>query len=343
MSKNKCLLCHQDEATKTNSHIIPSFLVAMFTSSDGSGKRDTEVMFTISNKKATTVYAGRSVSPKKTEELFDTDKLTDERIESELENNTASRDYVFCPECEKKMGDYLESPYSSHVKEQKKVDGVVAYFFWLSIIWRMSIVGGFGVKIPEEIESALGKSLNQYLDAKESRADVKSVVEDTPFCYKLIHCQHYCKTKSGFEYTLYNGETVDLMVGDYLLRCYFDKGKEFPNPPFYGAENFFADAETNDGTKEENELNLSNDEYSEIVNDFITDSAHLKLLQLNRILDSLWNIMVSTGTMPDELKTEFVENYLSDDIKLGERHTKHNMALAFQKVLANHGYFDEKK
>lgn len=45
----KCLICQEREATKKNSHIIPSFLVAMVTSYDGSYKRDKEILFLIKN------------------------------------------------------------------------------------------------------------------------------------------------------------------------------------------------------------------------------------------------------------------------------------------------------
>ncbi len=47
MGQNKCLICAELDATKTNSHLIPSFMVAKVCSYDGSGKRDREVMFTM--------------------------------------------------------------------------------------------------------------------------------------------------------------------------------------------------------------------------------------------------------------------------------------------------------
>lgn len=46
-----CMICGENKATKTNSHIAPSFLMASFTSYNGLGKRDSEVMFTITNSK----------------------------------------------------------------------------------------------------------------------------------------------------------------------------------------------------------------------------------------------------------------------------------------------------
>lgn len=39
-----CLICNQKKATKTNSHIVPSFLITSFSSYNSSGKRDSEVL-----------------------------------------------------------------------------------------------------------------------------------------------------------------------------------------------------------------------------------------------------------------------------------------------------------
>lgn len=90
------MICAENKATKTNSHIVPSFLMASFTSYNGFGKRDTEVMFTITNSKDS-VYTGRSVSDMKIDQLFDKSKLTEERIENELSKNTVAQDFIFCP------------------------------------------------------------------------------------------------------------------------------------------------------------------------------------------------------------------------------------------------------
>lgn len=337
MAHEKCLICKNREADKTNSHIIPSFLVAMFTSADDSGKRDTEVMFTISNKKQTTVYTGRSIPGSSRDSLFDESKMKQERIDGELKNNTASRDYVFCNTCEKRMGNYLESPYGSHVREGRKVDVDSAYFFWLSIIWRMSVVGEFGYKLPDNIENALGKSLNDYLNAKAENKDISAIVKESQFRYKLLHCDNYSKKKGGFQNANYNGETVDLMVGDFLLRVSFEKAKDFPNPPYYGAEEYFDDAAVNEGEGDENVKEISTDDYAKIVQSFISDVSGLKLRQIGRLLDAIWSMFVGSRPMPTEMKKAFVENYLSDDIKIGDRHTNHNFALAFQKVLFDNG------
>lgn len=93
MEFQDCLICKKSKATKTNSHIIPSFIVAKVCSYDGSGKRDKEVMFTMTPLEEK-LYLG-AIPDTKIEELVDTQKLSDERIEQELRNNTASKDYIF--------------------------------------------------------------------------------------------------------------------------------------------------------------------------------------------------------------------------------------------------------
>ena len=41
----------------------------------------------------------------------------------------------------------------------------VAYFFWVSIVWRMSISKQFQFSIPSEVEEKLGRCLQEYFIA----------------------------------------------------------------------------------------------------------------------------------------------------------------------------------
>ena len=88
--KDMCALCKKNEATKTNSHIVPSFLGARVFSYDGSGKRGKEVAFTLTASKQK-VHTG-DIPSTKYEELFDEKSLTDERIE-ELRVDSLAKDY----------------------------------------------------------------------------------------------------------------------------------------------------------------------------------------------------------------------------------------------------------
>ncbi len=72
-------------------------MIARVCSYDGRGRRDTEVMFTMSTYEDK-VYTGQ-IPDTKIDELFDTENLTDERIEKELKNTTPHVDIVFESEC----------------------------------------------------------------------------------------------------------------------------------------------------------------------------------------------------------------------------------------------------
>lgn len=120
-----CAICKSQPADKTNSHIIPSFFVAMVSSIDHSYKRDKELLYSIGDN-ITTAYIGRSV---REEELINSfDSMSDERL-SEMSKQTVSKDYIFCSHCEKKLGEYLESPWHDHIFSGKSINPDAAYFF----------------------------------------------------------------------------------------------------------------------------------------------------------------------------------------------------------------------
>ena len=98
-----CTICHLRPADKTNSHLIPSFFIAMVSSVDGSYRRDKELLYTIGNN-ITTAYIGRSVREDELRNSFDS--LSDERL-SMMTENTDAKDYIFCSHCERKLGKYL--------------------------------------------------------------------------------------------------------------------------------------------------------------------------------------------------------------------------------------------
>ena len=85
----------------------------MISSVDNSYKREKELLYTI-NEYITTTYVGRAV--REEELLRSFDSVSDERLDM-MKHNTDSRDYIFCPHCERKLGDYL---VRSHIHLWKK-------------------------------------------------------------------------------------------------------------------------------------------------------------------------------------------------------------------------------
>lgn len=113
------------------------------------------------------MYTGRAVPDTKLEGLFDTEKLTEERIQEELSKNTVAKDFIFCPQCEKRLADLLESPYAQNQRNGQNINDDVPLFFWLSVVWRMSVTSDYGFTLGEDIENTLQLYLKSYFVQKK--------------------------------------------------------------------------------------------------------------------------------------------------------------------------------
>ena len=331
----KCMICQENEATKTNSHVIPSFLVTMFTSYNGSGKRDTEVLFSISDTKDS-VYTGRAVPDTKIEDLFDTEKLTEERIQEELSKNIVAKDFIFCQQCEKRLADFLESPYAQNQRNGQNINDDVPLFFWLSVVWRMSVTSDYGFTLGEDIENTLQLYLKSYFVQKESHANFDDTIKYVPFRYKLLRCKDYCKVKNGFCFAKFDNEILTMILGDYILQVIFNLQSDFSGTEFFGAETFLKEATINHGTSKEVVMELDVDAYKKIVDSFVLFAAHLKRVSIERKLDFKWQQLGQKGMMPTELKEEFFETYFDEEVKMGDRHEEKRFDEVLTQILAKY-------
>ena len=154
----RCTLCRSLPANQTGSHMVPNFLTAPTFTWNGTGKRGKEVVdhFFLNDMSAFRSYYGQDVSPERIAQSLGHD-MTDEEIESNL--NCLEYDNIFCSSCEKHLS-VLESAYSMYYNRQKKqISPRIAYMFWLSVLWRMSI-GRIGLYMDFEDEKSLRELLN---------------------------------------------------------------------------------------------------------------------------------------------------------------------------------------
>ena len=327
-----CAICKSQPADKTNSHIIPSFFVAMVSSIDHSYKRDKELLYTIGDR-ITTTYIGRSV---REEELLNSfDFISNERL-NEMTKPTVSKDYIFCSHCEKKLGQYLESPWHDHIFNGKSIKPDAAYFFWVSLLWRISAFESITFKLPHHLEKALGKRLNSLIQSKDNKEDTQSLLNKVPFHYKVLYCKDYSKKHAGVIYYEYDrkSKTFTLLLGDVAACFSFHKHGSFDKHSFYGLENAFANAPVNDGSSNEAILKIESSVFDEVITNLIDKLQDIRLQSDRKNILDMWKL-VSERLIPlppkpnDDFVNFVIHKLYNDSVKTGEKITYEYFAKCF--------------
>lgn len=161
---NLCTLCRTKDANQTGSHMVPNLLTSVAFSFDGLTKRDREIVekYHLNTPEANSVFYGRNVSPEKISRDLG-HEMTDEEVEGNI--NTLCYDYIFCKDCEKRFG-ILESAFGEYYRSGKEIHPKLAYLFWLSVFWRMS-VGYMSIFMDAEDELELRRILQQNLKSRD--------------------------------------------------------------------------------------------------------------------------------------------------------------------------------
>ena len=161
----RCTLCRIRPANKTGSHMVPNFLAHPTFSWDGKGKRGHEALnhdFLNTPNKNCQFYGNEVPGWRfaQGEGKKGAEEITDEDIDNNI--NQLEFDNEFCSVCENRFG-VLESAYSQYYSGRiKKIDARVAYLFWLSVLWRMSM-GSMGIFMDIEDELHLRRLLNENI------------------------------------------------------------------------------------------------------------------------------------------------------------------------------------
>lgn len=336
-ANNKCSLCQECQADKTNSHIIPSFFLAMVSSVDGSYRRDKEVLYTIGDS-STKTYLGRSVLENEWVDSFDS--MTDERI-ANYSKNSGAKDYIFCTHCEKRLGDYLESPWHDHMFKGRKTTAASAYFFWASILWRISFFEGINIKLPHHLEESLRKRLWKYLQSKDNNSFPDSLMVKLPFQYKVIYCKDYCRSKAGFVYYEYDKKSncATLLLGDVAACFAFAPKYSFKNLLFHGLEKAFQKAPINDGSQQEQFIPIEPSELENASTHIIHELQTMRLESDRKHIMAMWRALREKhlSRLPERPSQRFVQfvvmQLYDENVKNGERITPEYFAKCFRKGL----------
>ncbi len=158
----RCTLCRKRPANKTGSHMVPNFLAHPTFSWDGKGKRGHEALnhtFLNEPEQFCTFY-GQDVPEWRFAKGEGKVSVSDEDIEKNI--NQLEFDNEFCSECEARFG-VVETAYAAFYSGQRKtINPRVAYLFWMSVLWRMSM-GSMCIFMDIRDELSLRKLLDENL------------------------------------------------------------------------------------------------------------------------------------------------------------------------------------
>ncbi len=322
---NKCLLCQQNEADKTGSHIIPSFLMKRI---NGGGKRDKEVGFEIKDGIATP-YFGRDIYEDQRKSITD----NEEKLYSR--ENYDIRDHIFCKSCENYFSS-LESKYAPSLHLQfpdksntlnTKVTSSEAILFWCSLIWRASATKHLGCQLRPDLEERLRTAL------------VNNNIDGLNVHYSLFRCKDFSKnSKLGTIVCMDEKDnSVLLMVDDYMLAMVFDMDKEELGIKLLGINLRLKKENLNDGIKQEGISPIPPEMFSILMESIIQVCIQSMKIpeKLNKIHKTLFK-----NEIPPEILMEILE-MMQNTGKTGDKYTVEHYAWCYKEILKKHELIKE--
>lgn len=321
---DRCLLCLHNEANKTGSHIIPSFLMKRV---NGDGKRDHEIGFVIKNGIAST-YFGRDVYEEKRKSITDNEQKLDSR------ENYDVKDYLFCKQCEDIFA-VLESKYAQSVNlvyssksntKNTKVTSVEAMLFWCSIVWRVSVTEHLGCRLQKDLEERLRVAI------------ITNNIDGLNVSYALFRCKDYAKkTENGTCVCMdIADKSILLFVDDYMLVMVFDldDDTEFE---LFGIGLKLKKNTLNTGDKLEEISPLPIDVFTNLI--FSVVSVLITNMQIPEKIQTLHKTLFRQP-MPKSILYETLEKMLTMG-KLGDKYTAEHYVMCYKEVLKKYGLIIE--
>lgn len=191
-----CPICGQP-ANKTNTHLLPWFIIKHYVTEKGSGIRDKHLSFTIGSRGPVKLHAGRGVLP---ETLDGFGELHEVEIEA---SDPYARNNIWCAACEDKFS-RLEAIFAVTFSEQRlknlpedmnpyhgqrvflnaDIHTSLYQLFIHSIFWRCSVGRFDGLTLEPAVERKLLANLQSAFQTpnfvKLKKTDVLPVVHEFP-------------------------------------------------------------------------------------------------------------------------------------------------------------------
>ena len=322
---DNCLLCQINDADKTGSHIIPSFLMKRI---NGGGQRDHEIGFVMKNCTVDT-YFGRDIYEEERTAITSDEEKLDSR------NNYDVKDHILCKKCETYFSG-LESKYATSINLKftssantinTKVLPCEALLFWCSIIWRVSVTGHLGKRLHPDLEERLRIAL------------ATNDTSELNIHYALFRCKDYSnKTGMGTSVCMDIKDSIVLLfVDEYMLVMLFDMVDEKSDAELFEIGITLKKDSLNNGLREEEIAPLPIDVFSQLMYSVIRVFIEEMCLpeKFNELHKHLFGEKIPQKVLSDIFKK------LQEDCKLGDKYTIQNYSLCYKEALRQNGFIME--
>jgi hypothetical protein len=329
-----CIICDKNPADKKGSHILPHFLLKRIDNEEGSKKRDKEMGFLLSELHPSS-YFGRATKPETLEEVYG--EITEERIEKN--EIPLVEDNIFCSGCEKRLGE-IESQYADTLKNggepnnnyQNLEDSFLAFIFWTSIVWRLSIAQKSGFKLAESDEKRLQLILSQFLSIENYNLDdlkKEKILEN--ISYKILRSVNYSDTKSTVLFCHPELQNPYFFVIDEFVLA-FSIDRAISDTGFESIDKQLNIAETNTAFCGEIIRSVESLIIDGIQEYFYSELSKRYLLNLSKEIDIIHQRLGGRGQIPMQIKEEIVSRIVNDDEQpTGIKYTlKHKAKIIFE-------------
>jgi hypothetical protein len=336
---DKCNLCKKNDADKKGSHMVPHFLLKRIENIEGKSDRDYEIGYKIERLKSASHF-GRSVQPERLEKTFG--EISDDDIENN--KHPLVVDYFLCSVCEERFAQ-IESKYSQTIETIGKTEyesGITnsnGILFWSSVLWRMSVHGESGVKLPAEQNELLRVILDSFLPGKEEKLNEKLISESDltkKLSYKIIRCNN-CEQDEAkwllFHPEFYNSLClfIDEFVVVFSLNGQYD---EFETKDCFGINDLILDAPTNSLGGNEVIKPFDRSIFIEFSKKIVNKIKDVYVGGLDEFFDKVHVAAGGTGDkMPAGLKQEIMLEITSDEKKIGRKYTQDEIVKSTYKVM----------
>lgn len=336
----KCKLCKKYEADKKGSHIVPHFLLKRIDNIEEKKGRDYELGFVIGESN-TTSYFGRSLQPEELDKTFG--ELTEE--ENQKNSNPSIVDEYFCTSCEKRLS-VIEAEYAKTLKKYSNetyksgCSSELGLLFWISVVWRMSIHGIYGVRLAPGEEETCRRILDRCLAPDKTSINVNKMRVDKDLkriSYKLMRAPNYSDNHSTFLFfnPLYR-HPYSILIDEYIL-LFSLKSNYVQLKDFYGLKDEISQAPINKVGIDEKILPIENEKLNTVNTNLINKIKDIRVGFINKYLDNVYNKLGGVGKgMPPQIKQEVFDEITSDQKKIGRKYTHDDLVSSVMKVLSQY-------